>query len=60
MLKVVAGAGMASVKRLQVVEGVGTSPEPEFKVMTGRKLAVAVELGGVIGARVAPEAGLRR
>ena len=43
-----------------IVEGAGTAPEPELKVMTGRKLAVAAELGGVIGARVAQEAGLRR
>ena len=48
------------MKRLQVVEGVGTAPAPELKVMTGRKLAIAAELGGVIVARVAPEADLRR
>ena len=38
----------------------GTAPAPELKGMTGQKLAVAAVLGGVIGAKAAPAADLRR
>ena len=51
---------MASVNRLPASEGAGTAPEAELGGMMWWKLAVAAELGGVIGARVATEAGLRR
>lgn len=55
-----AAAGTAPVKRLQVVATAGTAPEPEFKRMTGRKLAAAAVLGGVMWAKAAPAADLRR
>ena len=51
---------MAVAADLKVVAEVGTAPEAELKGMMGRKLVVATVLGGVMGVRVAQEAGLRR
>ena len=46
------GWKLVLVKVLEVVAGAGTAPEPELNGMTGRELAAATVLGGVIGARV--------
>ena len=50
----------APAPELTASELSGTAPEAEFKDMMGRKLAAAAVLGGVMWAKAAPAADLRR